>query len=130
MPRVGTCPCGAKLEIPDPPPAEGVRCVQCGRLLKVRVKKPAAPPVEGLPAVSVAGMRCPSCKEPVEPGVVFCVRCGTNLGDGSRMSTKVEKPVRTSAFVRDFKVLFLYQLKRFWWLFIVLGLLAILAWII
>ena len=56
MPRVGKCPCGAKLVIPDVPLGEGVaiKCASCGRQLKIGGKAPAPrrpPPAQAPPPV-------------------------------------------------------------------------------
>ncbi len=54
-------------------------CLHCGG--PVRVKAPREGAARGL-----AAHQCPNCKSPVQEGDIICVRCGTNLLTGQRIS--------------------------------------------
>lgn len=65
--------CGAKVEFVDPPVIEGYN--------DTAPVAPAAPVASAAPAAPVAPAAsfCPSCGSALEPGQVFCDKCGTKL---------------------------------------------------
>ena len=77
-----------------------VKC-KCGSPLTVPKSDPAARDDGGLDDLAalahggddygdapvVAGPRCPSCGEGVDPSAVICINCGTNLKTGKRLAT-------------------------------------------
>jgi len=129
MPRIGKCPCGATLRIPDNPPPDGVKCAACGRVLKVRPKQAPAPGQPARAAEAGRGAACPQCGEAVEPGSLICVHCGLNLADGSVAATKIEEEEKVGeGFLYELKTEFVSKLKKWWWVFVGLGLLGLLVW--
>lgn len=53
-------------------------CLHCGGPMRLKAPRGGAP---GLPV-----HQCPNCKNPVQDGDIICVRCGTNLLTGQRIS--------------------------------------------
>ena len=86
--------------------------------------KPA--PSAGAPSAST-GKPCPSCGNMVEADALLCVHCGTNFGTGARVETRVEKDAPTG-FVRDLRDEFVRQFRKWWWVFVGLGILGVLVW--
>jgi len=132
MPRVGKCPCGATLRVPDNPPPEGVKCAACGRVLKVRPRTGTAAPASpaGAPPQSPAApaATCPNCQQAIEPGAILCLHCGLNLAEGRVVDTRIEKAEAKTGFLHELKDEFLRQLKKWWWVFVGLGLLGYFLW--
>jgi hypothetical protein len=48
-------------------------------------------------ATTAPGLRCPSCKQELEPGASVCTACGFNLKTGSKASAKAATPGVTRA---------------------------------
>ncbi len=79
-----TCPnpkCRAALKLSKPPaPGAKVRCPRCGTSFAAQAPEPET---IGLAAEEVRP--CPSCRAPLAPGAVLCVKCGFNLKTGEKL---------------------------------------------
>jgi hypothetical protein len=88
------CPsCHAKMVVPGsisapaPAPAPGLR---------MSASAPPPPPTPP-PAPAATGRTCPSCGNPVAPAAIMCIKCGTNLRTGQKMTAPGRPGARVSA---------------------------------
>ena len=87
--RSAKCKCGNTIKVPAQPAAAGVPAAAENPLDGYDFQEPAPPPKRAAAAApaAAAGLRCPSCRNPLAAGAVICVHCGFNLKTGKRMST-------------------------------------------
>lgn len=91
--RSAKCKCGNTIKVPAQPPAAAAPAAVAAESNPLdgydfHEAAAAAPPKRAAAAPAAdAGLRCPSCQNPLQPGAVICVHCGFNLKTGKRMST-------------------------------------------